>query len=349
MSELKDTIFRRNVCLFIVCLLFVITLGAFADGELRQDAGSSTRDSSVKKIPCILDTDTGDDIDDTWALAFLLECPELDVKLVTTCTGDTALRAKMVAKALQALGRTDIPIGIGKPTDKQNLHKYFQRSWIDDYDIDSYPGTIHKDGVGAMIKTIMGSSEPLKVIAVGPLPNLAEAYRREPEIVKHSEVIGMHGSIYTGYYGRDKPMPEWNVRTYIEEARIVFQSPWKMTITPLDTCGEIQITGKDYQRFLKSKSASAQTILEAYRAWLARPGYDAETRWDAETCSTILYDTVAVYLAISTDWCVMEDLGIRIDDRGSTLIDQNAKSIHCAIKWKNKKSFMDMLLNRMAK
>ncbi|MEZ6080360.1 MAG: hypothetical protein R3C56_33220 [Pirellulaceae bacterium] len=30
----------------------------------------------------IFDTDIGDDIDDTWALAMLLRCPELDVKLV---------------------------------------------------------------------------------------------------------------------------------------------------------------------------------------------------------------------------------------------------------------------------
>jgi inosine-uridine nucleoside N-ribohydrolase len=32
--------------------------------------------------PVILNTDIGDDIDDTWALGLLLKCPELDVKLV---------------------------------------------------------------------------------------------------------------------------------------------------------------------------------------------------------------------------------------------------------------------------
>ena len=38
-------------------------------------------------IPVIFDTDIGSDIDDTWALGFLLRCPELDVKLVTTDRG----------------------------------------------------------------------------------------------------------------------------------------------------------------------------------------------------------------------------------------------------------------------
>jgi len=43
----------------------------------------------AKKIPVILDTDIGIDIDDTWALGLLLKCPELDVKLITTTSEDS--------------------------------------------------------------------------------------------------------------------------------------------------------------------------------------------------------------------------------------------------------------------
>ena len=50
------------------------------------------------KIPVVLDTDIGFDVDDVWALAYLLRCPELDVKLVVTSTGDTDYSAKIVAK-----------------------------------------------------------------------------------------------------------------------------------------------------------------------------------------------------------------------------------------------------------
>ena len=45
----------------------------------------------------VLDTDIGADIDDTWALALLLCCPELDLRLVTTVTGDTTYRARIAA------------------------------------------------------------------------------------------------------------------------------------------------------------------------------------------------------------------------------------------------------------
>ena len=41
-----------------------------------------------KKI-CLLDTDIGDDIDDAFALALLLENPEIDLKAVTTVYKNT--------------------------------------------------------------------------------------------------------------------------------------------------------------------------------------------------------------------------------------------------------------------
>lgn len=64
-------------------------------------------------IPVILDTDIGLDVDDVWALAFLLQCPELEIRLITTCTGVTTYRAALVAKILEVAGRTDIPVVLG--------------------------------------------------------------------------------------------------------------------------------------------------------------------------------------------------------------------------------------------
>jgi len=75
---------------------------------------------NVIKIPVILDTDIGLDIDDIWALGLLLSCPELDVRLITTTSGNTIIKAKLVAKFLEIADRTDIPIGIGP---KQNNSK----------------------------------------------------------------------------------------------------------------------------------------------------------------------------------------------------------------------------------
>ena len=121
-------------------------------------------------IPTILDTDIGHDVDDVWALAFLLRCPELDVKLITTSTGDTVYRAELVAKMLQLMNRTDIPIGIGIPLD-DNPHTH--DVWLDDFDLGAYSGRVIQDGVGAICDTIMQKQVHVKHSMVYP-PSLAK-------------------------------------------------------------------------------------------------------------------------------------------------------------------------------
>ncbi|MBT7099558.1 nucleoside hydrolase, partial [Candidatus Poribacteria bacterium] len=55
---------------------------------------ASYRRSSVSdKIPVILDTDIGSDIDDAVCLAYLLRQSRCDLLGVTTATGDTGQRA----------------------------------------------------------------------------------------------------------------------------------------------------------------------------------------------------------------------------------------------------------------
>ena len=58
-------------------LLAILIGGVTCVLEMNASAGEGNT-----KIPVILDTDIGDDIDDTWALGFLLRSPEFDVKLV---------------------------------------------------------------------------------------------------------------------------------------------------------------------------------------------------------------------------------------------------------------------------
>ena len=147
-------------------------------------------DSPVNRpIPIILDTDIGQDIDDTWAIAMMLRCPELDVKLIVSDTGDTEYRARIVAKLLEVAGRTDIPVGVGVPC---GHYPQPQAGWVEGYDLARYPGTVHQDGVNAMIETIMASPEPVTLIAIGPVPNLAEALRRvlrqDPDVILVGEL-----------------------------------------------------------------------------------------------------------------------------------------------------------------
>jgi inosine-uridine nucleoside N-ribohydrolase len=293
----------------------------------------------MSKIPVILDTDIGDDIDDTWALAFMLKCPELEVRLIAGDTDNTTYRAKLIAKMLETAGRTDIPVAIGcNPASITTIGR--QGPWIESYDLKRYPGQVHADGVQAIIDTIMQSSKPVTLICIGPMPNIAEALRREPRLTEHAHFVGMHGSIHRQHAGKEGAIAEYNVVSDISACQAVFSAPWlSKTITPLDTCGIVQLTGCKYEAVCVCPDPLTRAVIENYRVWLA--GKPDEGR------SSILFDTVAVYLAFATELLQMERMKIKVTDNGFTVPDPAGTEMQVAIAWKNMERFEDLLTERL--
>jgi inosine-uridine nucleoside N-ribohydrolase len=307
----------------------------------QATARSNEQASSRKPIPVILATDIGDDIDDTWALGFLLKCPELDLKLVATEYGKAQYRAKLLAKFLQTTGHAQVPVAVGP--DAEPRGEGGQAAWIKDYDLSSYPGKVHSNGVQAIIETIMDSKDPVTLISIGPMPNVAAALAQEPQITKHARFVGMDGSVRIGYGGAPKPDAEWNVKAAPKVAQQVLSAPWEITITPLDTCGLVTLDGERYARLLKSNDPVVRAILENYRLWRL----SQKDPTGAERRSSVLFDTVAVYLAFTRDLCRMEHLGIRVSDDGFTVIDEHAKPMDVATGWKTLDGYRDFLVNRL--
>ena len=295
-----------------------------------------------KKIPVILDTDIGLDIDDTWALGLLLKCPELDVKLITTSTDNTPLKAKFVAKFLEIVGRTDIPIGIGP---QENSKKGWLYPWIKDYEISRYPGAVHENGTEVLCSTIIDSPDPLTLIAIGPLGTVAEALKLNPNITENSRFVGMHGSIRIGHMGSNSPHREFNVKRNIKACRDVFQAPWEKTITPLDTCGNIVLSGALLERIMKCDNLVVRTIKENFEIWKKRPIPKFLLAKKNETM--VLFDTVAIYLGFSEELLNIEKLKIEITDSGLTQINERGSLVRCATSWKDLQAFKNLLVNRL--
>ena len=221
---------------------------------------------TARRIPVVLDTDIGTDIDDTWALAMLLRCPELDLKLVTASTGDVGYRARLAARLLEAFGRSDVTVGVGRPTEMKPDHRT-QASWVEGYDLAGYPGEVREDGVGALVEAIMNSAVPVTVIAIGPLSTVAAALEREPGIAGRARFVGMHGSIAWSHHGRGEAIAEYNVKHDARAAQRVFAASWPKTITPLDTCGRVRLAGEKYRAVAESQAPLARTVIENYEIW----------------------------------------------------------------------------------
>ncbi len=324
--------YTEALCLAAVGLA-VVGVAAAEEAAAPPKAGAKT--------PVILDTDIGDDIDDTWALALLLKSPELDLKLVVTDTGDTVYRAKVAAKLLEVGKRTDVPVGVGI---RQSKNGGRQAPWVADYDLAKYPGKVYEDGVSALIDAIMASPQPITLICIGPMPNIRAALAKQPEIARKARFVGMHGSVRKGYGGGPKPQAEYNVKQDVKACQAVFTAPWPMTITPLDTCGVVHLRGDKYRKVAESSDPLAQAVIENYRLWW-RAGNPNKP--ENITASSTLFDTVAIYLAFSTELLNMERLNIVVTDDGFTREDPQGKAMDCAMSWKDMGKFEDLLVERL--
>ncbi|MDH4168442.1 MAG: nucleoside hydrolase [Acidimicrobiia bacterium] len=295
-------------------------------------------------IPVVLDTDIGFDVDDVWALALLLRCPELDVRLILTENGDTTFAAAMVAQLLHLAGRGDIPIGIGIPLNATPPH---HADWVQPGALQSHPGAVHHDGVGALIDTIRQSPDPVTLLAIGPLVNVAAALQRAPDITTNSRLVGMHGSLRRGYLGGDTPNHEYNVATYPSAAQAVFAADWDITITPLDTCGTVVLDGQRFSRLRASTDPMVRAVIENHDLWCRTVDWFPHLGIDPQTSSSVLYDTVAVALAITEAHLQMEEVAITVDDHGATLIDPAGPVVRCATEWTDREGFYDMVIDRL--
>lgn len=323
----------RSVCVWIFAVLLLC-------------AGCSSKSKpapTLKRIPVIFDTDIGDDIDDTWALGFLLRSPELDLKLVVGDNGKPLYRAKLSAKFLEAAGRSDVPVALGVEVPEMKGER--MGAWVADYDLEKYRGTVHRDGVRALVDTIMKSPEPVTVIAVGPVQNIEAALALEPRIAKRARFVGMQGSVRVGYGGA-LPAPEYNVKFAPKACRAAFAAAWDVTITPLDTCDQLVLTGDKYQRLLDANDPLTNVIITNYAVWAAAEG---PARLElARQRSTTLFDVVAVYLAFDQRFCGMEDIGLSVTDDGFTREDPSAKKLHVAMRWNDLAAMKEMLVQRLA-
>ena len=294
-------------------------------------------------IPVILDTDIGDDIDDTWALTLLLKSPQFDLKLVTTTSGKAEYRAKIVARLLTIAGRTDVSVGLGAGGREGTGG---QLGWVRDYKLSDYPGHVFEDGVQALIDTVNAQASngtPATIIAIGPLETLNEALTRDPDIARKANFVGMLGSVREGYGNKPKPEVEYNMH-FVPGSKRVFAAPWRsFAFTPLDTCGLVKLSGSAFEQLKTNQDTMVRAMLENYRIWSGKSTISELTE------SSVLYDTVAVYLADPgpKPFLGLETLNISVSNQGMTVIDPAGASMTVATTWKNLPGYRNFLVRTL--
>ena len=283
----------------------------------------------------IIDTDFGDDIDDTFALAYLLKRVRNDIALVLSDFGDTRKRAELVADYLGRCGCIDLPVGIGVAQEYREPYQYKLARLAEE----RVRPVILEDGISEAVRIILESMEPVIFVALGPFTNLAEILKRCPQAGKTLRVIAMAGSVRKGYFNSPVPDREYNVMADIAACRAVFESCTQIKMTPLDTCGDIYLRDSAYRQLLECEEPITAELMKDFGKWLEL-GFVSAT--ESTSC---LYDVVAAYMAVEEDSLLQyETLPLVVDEEGYTRISREGYRVSCALKWAGKESFLEHLL-----
>ena len=228
----------------------------------------------------ILDTDIGDDIDDALALALALHSPEISLQAITTVFRNAPRRAAFTSQLLKDFGK-EIPIfaGISKPLLQSfdpKLGAQFQ--WLQN-DIWTKP----EHAVDYLIQAARideEPGEPLTVVPIGPLTNIAVALAREPELVPRIRLVVMGGCFFKEY-------AEWNIACDPEAAAIVVESGIEVSFIGLDVTEKCRLDADQTSKLQQAQPSLSEII----RLWVEESKH-AITLHDPLALATLWSDTV---------------------------------------------------------
>ena len=275
-------------------------------------------------MPIVIDCDPGHD--DAIALMLAVASPELDLRAVTTVAGNTTLD-KTTANAIRVLDllKRDTPVSAGadRPLVRDLVVAEYVhgRSGMDGPTL--LPPTRTPDprhAVELLAETLRTSAEPVTLVPVGPLTNIALLLALHPDIATHIDrVVLMGGSMGQGNV---TPSAEFNIYVDPEAAHRVFTSGLDITMIGLDVTHQALLT-PEAAGHLASGGPVSRFVAELY-------GFFSHTETGAGGRGAPIHDAVAVAHLIWPDLVTTERRDVQIDlgetGRGRTVVDRRPRS-----------------------
>lgn len=202
--------------------------------------------------PIIIDTDPGQD--DAAALLLAMASPELELLGICTVAGNVPLD-KTTRNALQIMElavRPDIRVHPGCPrpilrplVTAEHAHG---QSGLDGSGLpDPVLEPHHREhAVEFLIRTLRETDEPVTVVAIGPLTNIACALIQAPEIIPGIKELVLMGGSSKG--GNITPAAEFNIHVDPHAAQVVFNTTLPIVMMPLDVTQQARTTPERLER-----------------------------------------------------------------------------------------------------
>jgi inosine-uridine nucleoside N-ribohydrolase len=280
---------RKRIVSIAVVLLGFTSSAQPADGPAFPPLSDSQRlvqlePPSKRPVPMVLDTDTYNEIDDQFALVYTLISPELDVQAVyaapflnnrSTGPGDGMERS--YEEILRVLDKLDVSAeGFAFRGSRQFI--------ADPARPEESPAA--RDLI-ARAKTHTPEN-PLYVVAVGAITNVANALLLEPSILPNIVVVWLGGN------GHDWPdQREFNYQQDLHASRTIFDSgvPFvQLPCTPVVT--HFMTTVPEMEAHVAGHGAIGDYLVKIFKDYR-----DDHFGW-----SKVLWDMTAVAWVIDHEW-----------------------------------------------
>ena len=265
---------RTRTFFLLILLFFILPLANAQNFPKIREADRINRLEPPKgKVRAILDTDTYNEIDDQFALAYaFLSKEKIELEAVyaapyfnnrSTSAGDGMEKSyQEILRLLKLLGKS--PDGFAF----RGSDRYLEDS--------SRP--IRSEAALDLIKKAQSGTpdNPLYVVTVGCITNIASAILIEPKIIEKIVVVWLGGN------GLDWPhQKEFNLMQDVPAARVILNSGVPLVIMPCQpVVARFHTTIPEMEKYLKGKSPVADYLLKTTIDYSGGHDYWSKVIWD---------------------------------------------------------------------
>jgi inosine-uridine nucleoside N-ribohydrolase len=268
-------------------------------------------------FPCLIDTDCA--IDDWMAILYLLSSPQADVRAITVAaTGEAhakpGVRTVQGLLALTSTRGVQVAAGRSTPLRGGQAFPLLLRLAMDVRLLLRLPKPLEPvsdmDAAAVLTQAITTSPQPVTIVALGPLTNLAEALLAKPSLTeKIARIVIMGGALRVAGNIPEinprihNPYAEWNIFCDPYAADVVFQSGAAITLVPLDATNQAPLNDAFVEQLATGPATPAsQFVVQAIRR--------IQRLLRGQTF--YLWDPLAAVIAVRDSLAVKEQVRLRV-------------------------------------
>jgi len=243
----------------------------------------------MNRIPVILDVDTG--LDDALAILLVSDLAQLQLIGLACVNGnasveDTYRNTRFIAKLLNI--KVPISKGAAYPMINKILHaKEAHGSYgLGNLKVEMDPEKHILPASQMYLKLLTEATEPITIIATGPLTNLAHLIINHPELISKIKMISFMGGSTT--QGNVTPYAEFNAHSDPEAMNVVLSSGIALMMAGLNITNDLRIKAEAVTKVVKDPSEPQKIFIDFIDFYANSAFYRHENRGAA------LHDSTAV-------------------------------------------------------